>query len=48
MKFLTRNVLHENFHGDNAAINYYIELEQIDLSEDQALVAIVKNLRNEQ
>jgi len=28
--------------------NYYIELEQIDLSEDQALVAIIKNLRNEQ
>jgi len=28
--------------------NYYIELEQIDLTEDQALVAIVKNLRNEQ
>jgi len=30
------------------AINYYIELEQTDLTEDQALVAIVKNLRNEQ
>ena len=30
------------------AVNYYIELEQIDLTEDQALVAIVKNLRNEQ
>jgi len=29
-------------------INYYIELEQIDLTEDQALVAIIKNLRNEQ
>jgi hypothetical protein len=28
--------------------NYYIELEQMDLSEDEALVAIVKNLRNEQ
>jgi len=28
--------------------NYYLELEQIDLTEDQALVAIVKNLRNEQ
>ena len=28
--------------------NYYIELEQMDLTEDQALVAIVKNLRNEQ
>jgi len=29
-------------------MNYYIELEQMDLTEDQALVAIVKNLRNEQ
>jgi len=28
--------------------NYYFELEQMDLTEDQALVAIVKNLRNEQ
>jgi len=32
--------------GEN--INYYIELEQVDLTEDQALVAIIKNLRNEQ
>jgi len=31
-----------------AFCNYYIELEQMDLTEDQALVAIVKNLRNEQ
>jgi len=29
-------------------MNYYIELEQVPLTEDQALVAIVKNLRNEQ
>jgi hypothetical protein len=29
-------------------INYHLELEQMDLTEDQALVAIVKNLRNEQ
>jgi len=28
-------------------VNYYIELEQVKLTEDQALVAIVKNLRNE-
>ena len=28
--------------------NYYLELEQISLTEDEALVAIVKNLRNEQ
>jgi len=32
----------------NNAGNYYIELEQVSLTEDQALVAIVKNLRNEQ
>jgi hypothetical protein len=32
----------------NDSMNYYIELEQIPLTEDQALVAIVKNLRNEQ
>jgi hypothetical protein len=31
-----------------SGMNYYIELEQIPLTEDQALVAIVKNLRNEQ
>jgi len=29
-------------------MNYYIELEQVSLTEDEALVAIVKNLRNEQ
>jgi len=29
-------------------VNYYMELEQINLTEDQALIAIVKNLRNEQ
>ena len=34
--------------SDNSAMNYYIELEQVPLTEDQALVAIVKNLRNEQ
>jgi len=32
----------------STGVNYYIELEQISLTEDQALVAIVKNLRNEQ
>jgi len=32
----------------NTPGNYYIELEQVPLTEDQALVAIVKNLRNEQ
>ena len=38
---------HVNETGSGAC-NYYLELEQIDLTEDQALVAIVKNLRNEQ
>ena len=28
--------------------NYHIELEQVQLTQDQALVAIVKNLRNDQ
>jgi len=32
----------------NTGVNYYIELEQVNLTEDQALIAIVKNLRNEQ
>jgi len=38
-------------HHDGQAAqecNYYIELEQINLTEDEALIAIVKNLRNEQ
>jgi len=35
-------------HSGAQTCNYYIELEQIDLTEDQALIAIVKNLRNEQ
>jgi len=34
--------------ASNNAGNYYIELEQIDLTEHQALVAIVKDLREEQ
>jgi len=34
--------------GNNGECNFYIELEQMKLSEDQALVSIVKNLRNEQ
>jgi len=34
--------------GGATTCNYYIELEQVKLTEDQALIAIVKNLRNEQ
>jgi len=41
-------VTNKDARVNGTAINYYIELEQIDLTEDQALVAIVKNLRNEQ
>jgi len=40
-------VTHQNING-SSKVNYYIELEQVSLTEDQALVAIVKNLRNEQ
>jgi hypothetical protein len=39
-------IVHENFHGDNAAINYYIELEQIKLSLDENTVATLKDIRN--
>jgi len=34
--------------GTTVPVNYYFELEQMDLTESEALVAIVKNLRNEQ
>jgi len=38
-------IVHENFHGDNAAINYYIELEQFKLDINQATVATLKDMR---
>jgi len=34
--------------GSNTNMNYYLELEQIKLTEQEALVTIVKNLRTEQ
>ena len=34
--------------GNDVPFNYYIELEQIKLTENEALVAIVKDLREEQ
>jgi len=34
--------------GQAKPVNYYIELEQIKLTEQEALVAIVKDLREEQ
>jgi len=30
----------------NQPINYYIELEQMDLALDEAIVATLKNIRN--
>jgi hypothetical protein len=39
-------ITHQDQQG--GLCNYYLELEQVSLTEDQALVAIVKNLRNEQ
>jgi len=41
-------VVTHKIRNGSGSVNYYIELEQIDLTENQALVAIVKNLRNEQ
>jgi len=41
-------VTHADIGGSAVSCNYYFELEQVDLTEEQALVAIVKNLRNEQ
>jgi len=38
-------IIHENFHGDNAAINYYIELEQFRLSDNENTVATLKDIR---
>jgi hypothetical protein len=32
--------------GGTAAVNYYIELEQMDLNMDEATVATLKNIRN--
>jgi len=39
-------IVHENFHGDNAAINYYIELEQVKLDLGESTVATLKDIRN--
>jgi len=38
-------IIHENFHGDDAAINYYIELEQFRLSDNENTVATLKDIR---
>lgn len=39
-------IVHENFHGDNAAINFYIELEQMKLDLSEQTVATLKDIRN--
>ena len=41
-------VVYDEISGTQQKMNYYIELEQINLTEDQALIAIIKDLRNEQ
>jgi len=39
-------VTHKNLHSDVAACNYYIEVEVIKLDESQAMVATLKDIRN--
>jgi len=39
-------ITHKNQHSDNAAVNYYLELEVIKLDESQAMVATLKDIRN--
>ena len=39
-------VTHSNLHADVAPVNYYIELEVIKLDESQAMVATLKDIRN--
>ena len=39
-------VCHENSHGDNGPVNYYIELEQIKLDLSENTVATLKDIRN--
>jgi hypothetical protein len=39
-------VTHVNQHADGAPCNYYLELEVIKLDESQAMVATLKDIRN--
>ena len=39
-------VTHKNLHGDVAACNYYIELEQVKLDLNENTVATLKDIRN--
>jgi hypothetical protein len=40
-------VTHKNQHSDAAAVNYYIELEQMKLDLQQNTMATLKDIRNE-
>jgi hypothetical protein len=39
-------VTHSNLHTDVAPVNYYLELEQMPLASDEATVATLKDIRN--
>jgi len=39
-------ITHSNEHSDAAPVNYYLELEVIKLDESQAMVATLKDIRN--
>ena len=39
-------VTHKNLHGDAAACNYYMELEQMNLDLNENTVATLKDIRN--
>tara|TARA_Y100001963_G_C6488090_1_gene312125 strand:- start:67 stop:543 length:477 start_codon:yes stop_codon:yes gene_type:complete len=39
-------ITHKNLHGDAASCNYYLELEQIKLSANEATVATLKDMRS--
>ena len=38
-------ITHKDAHADNTAVNYYVELEQVKLSVDEAAVATLKDMR---
>jgi hypothetical protein len=39
-------IAHENFHNDNAEINYYIEIESMKLDLNENTVVTLKDTRN--
>ena len=39
-------ITHKNLHGDAAACNYYMELEQVKLDLNENTVATLKDIRN--